>query len=219
MSSNYHYPKGSDWGKWDLHVHTPIDHEWVNKPNLLNIIEKEKFAKDFIKFAKDEGLSLIAITDHNFCNDIDCSLLPLIQDEAKKEKITILPGFEITTKDGNGLHILVIFQKETELIKILNIVNQLFPANAEKIPSNGKIPVSNKTIDEIHSIIQKAGLQAIYIFAHADSKNGILNKSTIKGDLRTNIWNKPFFGITQLVQPISNYTTGYIYEVIDKNPP
>lgn len=219
MFSNFKYPKGSEWGKWDLHVHTPIDHEWKDKPNIQNMDEKRSFAKDFIKFAKDENLSLIAITDHNFCNDINQSILPLIQEEAKKENITILPGFEVTVKDGNGLHILIVFPESTELIKILNIVNQLFPPNFEKIPKNGQIPQSNKTIDEIKSIISDSQLEAIFILAHADSKNGILNKSTIKGTSRRVIWEKNYIGITQLVQPTTNYTSGFEYEVINRKNP
>ena len=97
--------RGSEWRKWDLHCHTPVDHEWINKPNLNTKEEKESFAKEYISFAKTQNLSVIAITDHNFCSSMDNLLIPYIQKEAKENSITILPGFEITAKDGEWIHL------------------------------------------------------------------------------------------------------------------
>lgn len=33
--------RGSIWRKWDLHAHTPLDFEWINRP-VLNTKEKKK---------------------------------------------------------------------------------------------------------------------------------------------------------------------------------
>jgi predicted metal-dependent phosphoesterase TrpH len=71
MSSN----RGSEWRRWDLHCHTPLDHEWINKPTLNTNSEKQAFAKEYIDFAIKQDLSVIAITDHNFCSSIDDLLI------------------------------------------------------------------------------------------------------------------------------------------------
>src|SRR5437868_3556820 len=96
------YTKGSLWRKCDLHVHTPLDHEWIDKPDLSTDEKKKAFAKDFIDFAIKQGLELIAITDHNFCNVPDDLVLPYIVDEARQKLITVLSGLEVTVKDGSG---------------------------------------------------------------------------------------------------------------------
>src|SRR3954470_7160930 len=98
------YSRGSVWRKSDLHAHTPVDHEWINKPDLSDDAKKKAFAKEYIQFAIEEGLEIIGITDHNFCNRVAELILPYIIEEAKANAITVLPGFEITVKDGSGIH-------------------------------------------------------------------------------------------------------------------
>lgn len=194
------YPEGSQWLRWDLHTHTPLDHEWGNKPNNDKEEVKKQFARDYIAFAKAQELSVIAITDHNFCDNIEDLYIPYIQEEAKKENITILPGFEITAKDGSGIHLLIIFREEFPLIEIKRIVDRLFPASATLVPKSGVVPVSNKSIQEIHFELKKhpKNINFLMIFAHVDRKNGVLDKSTIQGTRRIEEWQKEFVKIAQI---------------------
>lgn len=207
MPTNISYPKGSEWRKWDLHAHTPIDNEWINKPCLDTTADKEAFAKDYIEFAKSEGLSVIAITDHNFCNNTSDSLIPYIQKEARINDITILPGFEITARNGSGIHILVIFQENSNIEVIKSIVDQLFNPGADKITS-GRVLPSTKSVDEIKDIVCGSRLDCLFIFAHADSDNGVLHSQTINGEIRMDEWKKEFINICQLSKPHNEYTPG-----------
>lgn len=220
MANNYNDVRGSVWRKWDLHSHTPIDPEWINRPKLDSEEDKKKFAKEYVDFAKQQGLEVIAITDHNFCLDKKDLLIPYIQEEAITKNITILPGFEITAKDGSGVHLLVIFPQDTSLDKIDGVVNQLFAPNQERI-KDGAIVGSNKTIDEIKSTIEEAKLQSIFIFAHADGDNGILNSKTINGERRAQEWQKDFINICQLSRCLSEFKNGgfesNVVNNIDKN--
>ncbi len=210
------YPRGSEWRKWDLHVHTPIDYEWINRPNLTNEKEKREFAEKFIGFAKYQEISVLAIVDHNFCNNLDESLIPYIQEKAQENDITILPGFEITARDGSGIHILVIFPEDTELSKIKSVVDQCFSAGTALIPSTGGIPVSTKSIDEIKTIIDDANLDSIFIFAHVDRENGVLNPDTICGTRRVQEWHKDFINIAQISKNPSEYVENtFMYKVIN----
>ncbi|KUJ95353.1 MAG: Putative ATPase involved in DNA repair [Desulfonauticus sp. 38_4375] len=218
------YPRGSEWRKWDLHVHTPIDHEWRNKPKIdftkqLEEIKSdlEKFADEFIGFAEQEKLSVLAIVDHNFCNDLEKCYLPYIIKEANKVNITILPGFEITVKDGSGIHLLVIFKENTNLNTIQDIVKQCFDPGIELIPANGQVPISNKSIDELKKLLDSSNLEYILIFAHADRENGVLDKNTISGGRRVQEWKKSFINIAQLSKSINEFNeNSFIFKVIKK---
>ncbi len=214
------YKRGSIWRKWDLHTHTPIDNEWINKPDLSTDDLKEEFATKYIKKAKEQGLGVIAITDHNFCNNLGDLLLPFIQNEGQREGISVLPGFEVTAKDGSGIHLLCIFPLKTHHERIKQIVDQLFKPGEILVPANGQIPVSTKTIEEIFQIIQEAKLDAVLIFAHADSTSGVLDKATIKGARRLDEWHKKYIGIAQISRPLEEYDkTSGIYQMLSGQHP
>ena len=171
-------PRGSIWRKWDLHAHTPVDMDWIGRPDLSKAEHKQTFAKQYIDFAEEQGLSVIAITDHNFCDNYEGILIPYIQEEAKDRNITILPGFEITASDGSGVHLLVIFPETSDLSQIYNLVDHLFPPGQSRIPTSSNshnIPYSNKTLIQIRDKIKETNLEAIFIFAHADRENGVLH--------------------------------------------
>lgn len=217
MTTNNNYQRGSEWRKWDLHAHTALDFEWINKPDLKTEEDKKKFAKEYIKCAKSENLSVIGITDHNFCNNLNSVLLPYIQKEAFLKNITILPGFEITAKDGSGIHLLLLFPENTELDKIENIIKQCFPADTILMPNNGQIPVSNKSIDEIKKIIDEAKQEVIFIFAHTDRENGVLNQQTIAGTRRVQEWKKQFIHIAQISKSPDEYEKdSFMYNIINQ---
>ncbi len=214
--SDLKYPRGSEWRKWDLHVHTPLDPEWINRPNLTNTKDKIEFAEKFIAFTKKQEISVLAIVDHNFCNSLDDSLIPYIQEKAYENGIIILPGFEITARDGSGIHLLVIFPENTELRKIKSIIDQCFAPDTNLIPSDSTVPVSNKTIDEIKQIIDASGIESIFIFAHSDRENGVLHGATIRGARRVQEWHKDFINIAQISKDPSAYSEKtFMYKLIN----
>jgi len=206
MSDDFKYPRGSEWRRWDLHTHTPLDPEWTNRPSLATAEEKESFAKQYIRCAKDKGLSVAAITDHNFCNDVNDLLIPAIQKEAQDNGIIILPGFELTTTDCGGVHVLAIFPDSTDLELIHNIVTQMFPANVVRVPSDGPIPFSNKSLSEVRDIISEADTEVILVFAHADRENGVLHERG--GQNRVRLWQEPFMQIAQVSKSPSEFDGG-----------
>lgn len=208
------FERGSEWRKWDLHAHTALDYDWINKPKIISLQEKQQFAKDYIAFAVSQTLSVVAITDHNFCNDLNESLIPHIQDEAKHNNITILPGFEITAKDGSGIHLLVIFSEDTSLQIIHDIVKQCFPVGSTLVQQN--VPVSTKSIDELKVLLDESKQKYNIIFAHADSTNGVLDSRTISGTRRVDEWNKDFIKIVQLSKEPKSITTSFYTQIINK---
>lgn len=209
------YPKGSEWRKWDLHTHTPLDVEWLDNVHLETEEDKKKFAKKYIDFAIQQELSVIAITDHNFCDTLSQLLIPYIQEEAKVRNIKILPGFEITANEGSGVHFLVVFPENTELSTIKSIVDQLFNPGAQKISAN-VVPHSTKSIDEIKKIIDSSSLDSVIIFAHADRDKGALHSDTIRGHYRIDLWKKPYINICQLSKSTNEYQNNFYSSVINR---
>ncbi|MFN0224059.1 TrlF family AAA-like ATPase [Paenibacillus sp. KR2-11] len=207
------YDRGSEWRKWDLHTHTPLDVEWLDTTAYITEEEKKRFAEQYVAFAVEQGLSVIAITDHNFCDSLDQLFIPYIQEEAKRYNLTILPGFEITANAGSGVHLLVVFPEKTLLSTIKSIVDQLFYPGQQKIAANA-VPHSSKSIDEMKEIIGSAGLEPVFIFAHADRDKGVLHNHTISGQIRIDLWKKPYLNICQLSKSKSEYSNNFIANVI-----
>ena len=102
----YPYPRGSEWRKWDLHIHTPASYDWDRKCSITE--------KDLVDECIKNNLSVIAITDHHRVNWID-----KIRNYAKGKNLTVLPGVELRTDKGNkGIHIIAIFDEHTDGKKI-----------------------------------------------------------------------------------------------------
>ena len=207
---SYKYFRGSEWRRWDLHAHTPLDCEWISAPPLNTDADKKAFAKQYVEAANKAQISVIAITDHNFCGNSDELLIPYIQEAAKPFGITIFPGFEITIADCGGTHILCIFPEDSSLKTIDAIMSQLFPPGNPRFREKEVMP-SKKDIEELNKILAESGLQYLLVFAHADRENGVLGHRG--SELRVRLWNKPFVRIAQLSKAPSE-CVGFISDVI-----
>lgn len=89
--------RGSEWRRWDLHVHTASSYDYKYKMNDSDEL--------LVKSWRDNQLSVVAITDH-FVIDADRikKLQSLVTD------ITILPGVELRCDKGtSNLHVILIF--------------------------------------------------------------------------------------------------------------
>ncbi len=100
--------------KLDLHIHSQYSEDATGSP------------KDIIKILKKKGLQGMAITDHNTIKGALKSL------QIKTKEFTIIPGIEISTKDGHMLALNV-----TENIKRHLSVEE----TVEKIIDAGGIPI------------------------------------------------------------------------------
>ena len=99
MSINF--PRGSEWRKWDLHVHTPAS-DGTGTP------------EEIVAKAVAENLSVIAITDHHSVAFID-----EVKNAAKGKPLTVLSGVEFRSEYGSrSVHFIAYFPeryKTTEL--------------------------------------------------------------------------------------------------------
>ena len=158
------YQKGSQWRKWDLHLHTPSSYDYGDK-SVTN--------DDIIDTLKDNEISVAAITDHH---QMDVERIKMLQDLGQKNDITILPGIEILS-DARGsepVHFIGIFPEDCKLDHIWGQIQNRTAIS--KIVGEGK--KANEvycdlleTIDLIHEL---GGIVTI----HSGKKHGSVETIT-----------------------------------------
>lgn len=206
LASNY----GAKFYKVDLHFHTPAsaDARGSNRYNLnlyqklkplepcnheYTFNESAKLAQNIVSRFVEEGLSVVAITDHNCIgtirtdNDATGNYMDmkaptwyeLIDDEARKVNLragktllTILPGVEIS---NSGVHLLAIFPPQNPRRAAHFIICDLLSEVGFKIDDWGVLSATGKcsVYDTIEYATRRGG---IVIPAHIDgSDQALLN--------------------------------------------
>lgn len=103
--------EGSNWGKWDLHIHTESSHDYS--------YSGEKYSDEgLVQAWKEKGFLAVAITDHF---KIDGDRIKRLQELANKENITVFPGVEYRTSHGHrNVHIISIFSNKMDVLDLGN---------------------------------------------------------------------------------------------------
>ncbi|MFA5228643.1 MAG: PHP domain-containing protein [Candidatus Paceibacterota bacterium] len=179
MTKELSYKRGSEWRKWDLHIHSKYSLEDRSKLEIKEIFEN----------AIDNNVSMVSITDHSNVDSLDEIWSVWEKDTHKglpiKNQIDFLPGIEIRTNRGkHSVHTLVIFPKFIKDKKIdkdylqSNFLNPLKFTNT-KIEEEGdgsyktgllKICADFKELSE--NTKELGGL----LFIHAGDKSGGIEK-------------------------------------------
>lgn len=154
------YPRGSEWRKWDLHLHTASSFDYK--------YNSEDADKKLIDTLKSNNISVIAITDH-FVIDKDriTNLRELAA--AMSYDLVIFPGVELRTdKGGSNIHPIIIFDNNINL-DVLNEDFNVFKRN------NAIDKEDNQTIRwDFKDIVDFSKKHNGIITIHAGSKrNGI----------------------------------------------
>lgn len=120
------YPRGSEWRKWDLHVHTPASGMANQYGN-----DWDRYVKELFTLAIDRHVAVLGITDYftiegyekiksEYLNN-DAKLLELFETEEMIQKvrsILLLPNieFRLTTLVNNSrVNYHVIFSNEVSI--------------------------------------------------------------------------------------------------------
>ena len=172
--ANY-FAHGSRWVRADFHLHTRRDQEFKDNGS------EQDFPARYIDALKNADIRVGAITNHN---KFDREEFKALQKAARKEDIHLLPGIELSVKDGaNGIHTLVIFSDEW-------IVNQeqtdhinsfLGVTFAGQSNYNNRNARSNHDLLETIRELDKFGREYFLIFAHVEAVNGLYGEGGLQG--------------------------------------
>jgi PHP family Zn ribbon phosphoesterase len=141
--------------------------------------------RSIVRKAKDNGLDIIGICDHNSCENV-----PYIKKSAEIEGINVTGGIEITSREE--VHVLALFDDEEALFSMQEIIyNNLEGNNDEKLYGDQVIVNENDevvgfnnrlligatelSIDDIVNLIHD--LEGIAIASHIDRDSfGIISQ-------------------------------------------
>ncbi len=113
--------------KADFHIHTCLSPCADLEMSPQNIVHK----------AKTEKIDLIGICDHNSAENV-----PALKKAAKKLKIQVLPGIEVTTQEE--IHVLALFDKITSALKLQEIIYKNLPGENDEKTFGMQVVVNEK---------------------------------------------------------------------------
>nr|WP_302579053.1 hypothetical protein [Methanobrevibacter arboriphilus] len=172
--------RGSEWRKWDLHLHSPSSYDYEDK-SLSN--------ENIIRTLKDNGISAAVITDHIY---IDVKKIKKLIELGEKENILILPGIEFKSRCGG--------KASVHFIGILD--NKDIKSNWERI--KGELKLTKRDIEEangcrsISTDIQKAcnlihelgGITTVHAGKKSNSLENISSKYIYKNFFKGKLLSK-----------------------------
>jgi hypothetical protein len=115
---------GARWTRVDLHLHTPGVGSFAC-PSGVNLGDSAVVASLSERYADRlaaAGIEIAAITDYNGIRE---EWYVAIKDAAATRGITVLPGAELSIREGKGLHILVIFPLDSDIREINECLRSL----------------------------------------------------------------------------------------------
>ena len=167
MSKFNIFKYGSTWLRADFHLHTMVDKEFSYDD------DKNKFINAYIEALKKAEIRVGAITNHN---KFDLDEFKTLYKNALKEDIFLLPGIELSVKDGkSGIHTLVIFNDDW----VRNNENKNYINDFLGLTFAGQSNYENANARSNHNILQtiteleKFGRDYFLLFAHVETDNGL----------------------------------------------
>ena len=162
---NEKFINGSQWVRFDCHLHTKSDKEFIYNGN------EDEYINSYVDKLKESSVDVGVITNHNKFN---LDEYKAIKKRAKKEDIFIMPGVELSVNDGaNGIHTLVVFNPHEWLENGNNFIQQFigesFSGQANFENENGR---SNDNLITTIEKLNKYQRSYFIILAHIEDKSG-----------------------------------------------
>ena len=160
---------GLSYVRSDFHLHTNKDKEFHYSG------EQNSFVKDYVAALKQANIGVGVITNHN---KFDKGEYDAIRKAARKEDIYILPGVELTVKEGaNGIHTLIVFNPDEWLNEGNNFIDKFLTTAFASI-SNHENRNTRCEYDLKNALERLDAYNKDYfiVFAHVDQNSGIFNE-------------------------------------------
>ena len=168
------FETGLQYVRADFHLHTCKDKEFVYSG------EQNSFINAYVSALKEANINVGVITNHN---KFDREEYKAIRKAAKKQDIFILPGVELTIKEGaNGIHTLIVFNPDEWFESGNNHIQTFLTAAFATIPNPENR--NTKSVYDLKNVFEQLdayGRDYFIIFAHVDQNSGLF--SECKGGL------------------------------------
>jgi len=168
--------QGARWVRVDLHLHSPGSHTFSLPNGLDPIKDRERIAELYVQKLTEQGIQVAAITDYQGPRQ---EWFQIIQEKAAAKGIVVFPGAEVSFRGPkHGLHILMIFSRNTKPEDIISAIRAL-----DKRPA---IPLlqrdgSHRDIDPkesielaLKSLREQFDPPPILVVAHPNDSNGLM---------------------------------------------
>lgn len=161
------FAHGSRWVRADFHLHTRRDKEFKDAGT------EQDFVTRYIGALKQVGIHVGVITNHN---KFDREEFKALRKAAKKESIYLVPGVEVSVKDGrDGIHTLVVFQEDwidnrENVDHINSFIGLTFAGQTGYDNSNAR---SNHDLLDTIRELDRFEKDYMLVFAHVEEKNGL----------------------------------------------
>lgn len=121
------FESGSEWGKWDLHVHSPASFNWGGEPlRKLEAAKRETVIREWIKTINESDVAVFAVMDY-WTFDGYIALREYVQAHPDELKKTVLPGIELRVQapTTERLDIHTIISDEIPLQRLRDFLGKL----------------------------------------------------------------------------------------------
>ena len=165
------YPRGSEWRKWDLHIHT----KGTQKKDLFKSKTFDDFCVVMFKKALKNNIAAIGITDYfnidnykevkSFVDTIDCNKSFSDQDKNKIKDIFILPNVELrilpVTDSGRLINIHCLFNPDQIFLNKLDndFFSNLEDSGGNKMNKDGLICLGQNNNSLSNDVAYKKGIE------------------------------------------------------------
>ncbi len=162
------FPRGAEWVRVDFHLHTKADKEFKYSG------DENYYNSAYVDAMENAGIRLGVITNHN---KFDFEEFKSLRATARKKKIGLLPGVELSLSDGRaGIHVLVVFSDDwmdSGKDYINSFIAGMFPGKTkeEYEHENG---CSEKTLLQMVETLDGLSRRDYFlIFAHVEEPKGL----------------------------------------------
>lgn len=181
------FESGMTWLRADFHLHTKADKEF----NYTGT--SEEFNGKYVERLLDECISVGVITNHN---KFDRDEYKSLRKTAQKRGIWLLPGVELSVKDGaNGIHALIVFDKDSWIGGDDDFINQFLTSAFEGVSNreNENTPCRYSLLDTLRKLNEHRlqGRDSFVVLAHVDQDKGFF--AELDGGRITNLGKEELF--------------------------
>lgn len=161
------FDQGTTWVRANFHMHTKADKEFKYSG------DESQFVSNYVDAMKTAEIRVGVITNHN---KFDRDEYKALAKAAKKQEILLLPGVELSVKDGaNGIHTLIVFSpdwitNQENKNYIQNFLDVTFAGIANFENENGR---SNHDLNDTIRELDKFQRDYFIVFAHVEAGSGL----------------------------------------------